>query len=171
MILSEIAAPMLICLILLYGAVKKVDIFAEFTTGAMENLKTAVEILPSLILLITAVGMLSASGALEAFSEIMSPLLSKLGFPPEVLPLAMIRPVSGSGAIAVLDNILGTVGADSFTGRVAAVLMGSTETTFYTIAVYYSAVRLKAELPVFVSSLTADFAGFVFSALVVRLCY
>lgn len=171
MILSEIAAPMLICLILLYGAVKKVDIFAEFMTGAMENLKTAVEILPSLILLITAVGMLSASGALEAFSEIMSPLLSKLGFPPEVLPLAMIRPVSGSGAIAVLDNILGTVGADSFTGRVAAVLMGSTETTFYTIAVYYSAVRLKAELPVFVSSLTADFAGFVFSALVVRLCY
>lgn len=171
MILSEIAAPMLICLTLLYGAVKKVDIFAEFTAGAMENLKTAVEILPSLILLITAVGMLSASGALEAFSEIMSPLLSKLGFPPEVLPLAMIRPVSGSGAIAVLDNILGTVGADSFTGRVAAVLMGSTETTFYTIAVYYSAVRLKAELPVFVSSLTADFAGFVFSALVVRLCY
>ena len=171
MILSEIAAPMLICLVLLYGAVKKVDIFAEFTAGAMENLKTAVEILPSLILLITAVGMLSASGALEAFSEIMSPLLSKLGFPPEVLPLAMIRPVSGSGAIAVLDNILDTVGADSFTGRVAAVLMGSTETTFYTIAVYYSAVRLKAELPVFVSSLTADFAGFVFSALVVRLCY
>lgn len=162
---------MLICLVLLYGAVKKVDIFAEFTAGAMENLKTAVEILPSLILLITAVGMLSASGALEAFSEIMSPLLSKLGFPPEVLPLAMIRPVSGSGAIAVLDNILDTVGADSFTGRVAAVLMGSTETTFYTIAVYYSAVRLKAELPVFVSSLTADFAGFVFSALVVRLCY
>lgn len=162
---------MLICLILIYGAAKKVDIFQEFTVGAYENLKTAVDILPALILLVTAVGMLSASGAMDAFSRLVSPLLDKLGFPAEVLPLAMIRPVSGSGALAVLDNILETTGADSFSGRVAAVLMGSTETTFYTIAVYYSAVRLKAEIPVFISSLTADFAGFVFSALVVRLCY
>lgn len=162
---------MLICLILIYGAVKKVDIFHEFSVGAFENLKTAVDILPALILLVTAVGMLSASGALNAFSQLLSPALDKLGFPPEVLPLALIRPVSGSGALAVLDNILANTGADSFAGRVAAVLMGSTETTFYTIAVYYSAVRLKAEMSVFISSLTADFAGFVFSALIVRLYY
>ena len=171
MLISNLAAPVLILAVLLYGAIKKVDIFSVFTEGAMENLKVAVNILPALILLMTAVGLLSASGALNAFAELLSPFLGKLGFPSEVLPLALIRPVSGSGSLAVLDNILSLSGADSFAGRVAAVLMGSTETTFYTIAVYYSAVRLKAEIPVFISSLTADFAGFVFSALIVRIFY
>ncbi len=171
MLISDLAAPIVILSVLLYGIYKKVDLFEVFVQGAYENLKIAVNILPALLLLMTAVGMLSASGALEAFSQLISPLLDKIGFPSQVAPLALMRPVSGSGSLAVLDNILSVYGADSFSGRVASVLMGSTETTFYTIAVYYSAVRLKAEFPVFISSLTADFAGFVFSALIVRLFY
>lgn len=171
MLISDLAAPILILSVLLYGAYKKIDLFEVFSEGAYINLKTAIDILPALLLLMTAVGMLSASGALNAFSELISPILNKIGFPSQVLPLALIRPVSGSGSLAVLDNILSVSGADSFSGRVASVLMGSTETTFYTIAVYYSAVKIKAELPVFISSLTADFAGFVFSALIVRLFY
>ncbi len=171
MTISQLIPPIIIASILIYGLIKKVDIFEAFADGAMENIKTAVDILPALILLMTAVGMLSASGALSAFSQLMSPALSKLGFPADVLPLALIRPVSGSGALAVFDNVLSQTGADSFSGRVAAVLMGSTETTFYTIAVYYSAVKIKAELPVFISSMTADFAGFVFSVVMVRLFY
>ncbi len=143
----------------------------EFTKGAAENLRTAVELMPTLILLVTAVGMLSASGALTAFSELAKPIISRLGFPAEALPLAVIRPISGSGAAAMFDSILSRVPPDSYEGRVCAVLMGSTETTFYTIAVYYAAVRIKAELPVFVTSLTADMAGFIFSALTVRLFY
>lgn len=171
MLISDLAAPILILSVLLYGAYKKIDLFEVFSEGAYINLKTAIDILPALLLLMTAVGMLSASGALNAFSELIAPILDKIGFPSQVLPLALIRPVSGSGSLAVLDNILSVSGADSFSGRVASVLMGSTETTFYTIAVYYSAVKIKAELPVFISSLTADFAGFVFSALIVRLFY
>ncbi|MBR1393634.1 MAG: spore maturation protein [Ruminococcus sp.] len=137
----------------------------------MEGLKAFYELLPMLLLVVTAVSMLYSSGALNALSQLTEPLLSRLGYPSETVPLALIRPVSGSGALAVYENILTVTDPDSFAGRAATVLMGSTETTLYTIAVYFSATRLKAEARVFISSFTADIAGFVFSALTVRLFY
>ena len=166
-----LAAPCAAALILVCAAVKRVDIIAEFTVGAKEGLLAALELLPTLLLVVTAVSMTYRSGVLQALAELASPLLDRLGYPGEVLPLALIRPVSGSGALAVFENIIGSEGADTFAGRAAAVLMGSTETTFYTVAVYFAAVRLKADAGVFVSSLTADAAGFIFSALTVRLFY
>lgn len=167
--MSDYVIPFLIALIMIIGLVKKVDVFSEFTEGAKENLKTAVSILPALVALMTAIGMFKASGALDFISAAISPMTSLLGFPNECIPLAIIRPVSGSGALAVFENILTDVSPDSFAGRVASVIIGSTETTFYTIAVYYGVTKVKKTRQALPASLAADFTGFVLSALTVRI--
>lgn len=167
--MSDYVIPFFIALIIAAGLVKRVDVFGEFIEGAKENLKAAFEILPALIALMTAIGMFKASGALEIISGAISPITSLLGFPEECIPLAIIRPVSGSGAIAVYESILNDVSPDSFAGRVASVMIGSTETTFYTIAVYYGITGVRKTRHAIASSLTADFTGFVMSALTVRL--
>lgn len=168
---SDLLIPLIICFVFVYALFKKVDIFNEFIQGAKESLIIAVDLIPPLIILLTAIEMLSASGTINAISNLLSPVTEAMGFPSECTSLALIRPISGSGALAVLESLFGTVSPDSYAGRVASVLMGSSETTFYTIAVYYSAVRVKSEYKVFISSLTADFTCFVFSALIVRLFY
>lgn len=167
----DLFVPVFICFVLIYGMVKKVDILNVFIKGAKENIHIAFDILPTLVLLMAAIQMLMSSGAVDAISELLSPITSFLGFPKECTSLAVIRPISGSGALAMLQSLFSDISPDSYEGRVASVLMGSSETTFYTIALYYSAVRLKAESKVFISSLTADMTCFVFSALIVRLMY
>ena len=167
--MSDYVIPFFIALIIIIGLVKKVDVFSEFTEGAKENLKAAVSVLPALVALMTAIGMFKASGALDFISSAISPLTSFLGFPEECIPLAIIRPVSGSGALAVFENILTDVSPDSFAGRVASVIIGSTETTFYTIAVYYGITKVKKTRQALPASLAADFTGFVLSALTVRI--
>lgn len=167
--MSDFVIPFFIALIMVIGLIKRVDVFGEFTEGAKENLKAAFEVLPALIALMTAIGMFKASGALEVISAAISPITGFLGFPEECIPLAIIRPVSGSGALAVFESILNDVSPDSFAGRVASVIIGSTETTFYTIAVYYGITNVKKTRHAVVSSLTADLTGFILSALTVRL--
>ncbi len=167
--MSDFIIPFFIVIIIVSGLVKRVDVFGEFLDGAKENLKAAFDTLPALIALMTAIGMFKASGAPEVISEAISPLTTFLGFPKECVTLAMIRPVSGSGALAVFESILNEVSPDSFAGRVASVIIGSTETTFYTIAVYYGITNVKKTRHAAAASLTADFTGFVFSALTVRL--
>lgn len=167
--MSNYVIPFFIALIMIIGLAKKVDVFTEFTEGAKENLKASVSVLPSLIALMTAIGMFKASGALELISTAISPMTSFLGFPEECIPLAIIRPISGSGALAVFENILTDVSPDSFAGRVASVIIGSTETTFYTIAVYYGITKVKKTRQALPASLAADFTGFVLSALTVRI--
>lgn len=167
--MSELAIPVFIALIMAAGLIKRVDVFGEFTDGAGESLKSAFGVLPALIALMTAIGMFKASGGLEIISSAIAPLTEFLGFPRECIPLALIRPVSGSGALAVFESILTEVSPDSFAGRTASVLMGSTETTFYTIAVYYGITKVKKTRHAVVSSLTADLTGFILSALTVRL--
>ncbi len=167
--MSNYVIPFFIALIMIIGLAKKVDVFSEFTEGAKENLKASVSVLPSLIALMTAIGMFKASGAMELISTAISPLTSFLGFPEECIPLAIIRPISGSGALAVFENILTDVSPDSFAGRVASVIIGSTETTFYTIAVYYGITKVKKTRQALPASLAADFTGFVLSALTVRI--
>lgn len=167
--MSDFVIPFFIALIMIIGLIRRVDIFSEFTEGAAENLKSAFDVLPALIALMTAIGMFKASGALEVISEAISPVTGFLGFPEECIPLAIIRPVSGSGALAVFESILNDVSPDSFAGQVASVIIGSTETTFYTIAVYYGITGVKKTRHAIASSLTADFTGFILSALTVRL--
>lgn len=169
--MGDILIPVIITGILICGVVRRVNIAEEFAEGAKENLVTAVEILPMLILLMTAVGMFSASGAAKTIAEIISPVTNFLGFPDECISLAIIRPISGSGALATLETILTGVSPDSYGGRVASVLMGSTETTFYTITVYYAALKKKPDSRVFIAAAAADITGFIFSSLTVRLFF
>ena len=162
---GDLFVPALMVFILCYGLVKKVDIVNVFCEGATENLKIAVG------LLMTAVGTFTSSGAADIIASLLRPVTNFLGFPEECIPLAIVRPISGSGALACLETILSNVSPDSYSGRVASVLMGSTETTFYTIAVYFSAIKQKAYPSVFAAACLSDLMGFVFSALAVRLFF
>ncbi len=166
--MSDYVIPFFIAIIMIIGLAKKVDVFGEFTEGAKENLKSAVDVLPALIALMTAIGMFKASGALDYISALIAPLTTFFGFPEECIPLALIRPVSGSGALAVYEKILSDVSPDSFAGRVASVIIGSTETTFYTVAVYYGITKVRKTRQAIPASLAADFTGFVISTLTVR---
>ena len=161
--------PAVIGGVLLFGLVRGVNIFDSFIEGAKEGLGTAWSILPALVLLLTAVSVFKVSGMLDVLTWALSPAAGLLGVPREVLPLALLRPVSGSGSMVVFRDILASYGPDSFIGRVASVLQGATETTFYTIAVYFGATGVKKTRHTLASSMTADLAALVISAVAVRL--
>lgn len=165
--LNHYILPAIVSAFLLFGLLRGVAVFDVFLEGAREGLSTAARILPSLVGLMTAVGVFKASGALDLLSLGLKPAADFLGLPSEVMPLALLRPVSGSGGMAIYRDILQSHSPDSFVGRVASVMMGSTETTFYTIAVYYGAVGIRKTRHTLPAALGADLAGFVFSSLAV----
>lgn len=169
--MTDYLVPLIFLFILLYGKIKKVDLFDAFTEGAREGLSAGVRILPSLIILMTCVSMLKASGGLDFAGYLLRPIASILHLPAEAVPLAVLRPLSGSGALVFFEELLRENGADSLVGRVASVMMGSTETTFYTIAVYYGAVKIKRTRHTVAAALVGDFTGFVMSALTVNLFF
>ncbi len=152
----------------LYGAVRGVDVFSAMSDGIMDGLRVVLKIFPSLVALLTAVYMLRASGVLDALTALLAPVLSLLGIPAETAPLMLLRPVSGSGALAVASDLIALYGADSAVGRTAAGMLGSTETTFYVIAVYFGAAGIKKTRYAVPAALCADLTGFVVSALTVR---
>ena len=167
--LSSFVIPALLAATAVYGMGKRVDVYAALTHGAEEGLTVLLRIIPALVGLLTAVSMLRASGAMEWLSDLCAPLLEHLGIPPETIPLMLIRPVSGSGALAVASDLIATQGPDSYAGRVAAVMLGSTETTFYTIAVYFGSAGIIKTRHTIPAALVADLTGFFASALAVRL--
>lgn len=167
--LSALLVPALLCFTACFASARGVDVYAALTSGAAEGLNVLLRILPSLVALLSAVCMLRASGALEALSALLAPLLSALGIPSEVAPLLFIRPVSGSGALAVGTEIMSEAGVDTYVGRVAAVMLGSSETTFYTIAVYYGAAGITKTRYTIPAALCADAVMFLASAWAVRL--
>lgn len=169
--IAAFAAPAVVAGIFFYGWLKGTDLFDAFLAGAKGGIDTAFGIIPALVALITAVGVFSASGALDIVTHSIAPLVQKVGVPAEVIPLALIRPISGSGALAVLNDILQKFGADSFIGRVAAVMQGSTETTFYTMAVYFGAVSVNNTRHTLPAAILADITGFLMSVLFVRLFF
>lgn len=159
--------PLLISSIIVFGLVKKVNIFEVFLEGASKGLQLILTILPSLVFLLTAVTMFSASGAINLLVWALSPLANLIGFPVEIVPLALMRPISGSGAMVLYTEILNIHGPDSFLGQVASVLQGSTETTFYTIALYYGATKIQYTKHTLLASLAGDCTGIYFSVLTV----
>jgi len=167
--IGSYAIPVVMILIIAYGLGRKVSIFDVFVKGAAEGVTGTVSILPSLVALVTAVSMLKASGALDILSHALAPLPNLVGIPKETIPLGLIRPMSGSGAMAVYQGILSEHPADSFVGRVASVMMGSSETTFYTVAVYFGAAKIKKLRHTVPAALSADFTAFVASAAAVRI--
>lgn len=163
------AVPFVISAIVLAGAVKRIDIFESFKKGAKEGISSLISVAPSLIGLVIGVNMLSASGFFELTADAISPFCHAAGIPPEVLPLGLIRPVSGSGATAILSSILKNNGPDSLIGKTASVMAGSTETTFYAIAVYYGAAGIKKTRHTVPAALTADFCGIITACAVTRM--
>ena len=170
-LLFAMVIPLTIAGVALYGTFKKVDVYAALVQGAGEGLATTLRILPPLVGLMTAVYMLRASGALELLSEALAPITGKLGLPSELLPLMMLRPVSGSAALGVGAELIGRYGPDSTLGRMAAVMLGSTETTFYTVAVYFGAVGVNRTRYAVPAALCADLVGFLAAAWAVRLLF
>ena len=163
--------PLTIGAIAVYAAFRRVDVYAALVQGAGSGLETLVRIVPALIGLLTAVYMLRASGALELLARLLSPALDRLGLPSELLPLMLVRPISGSAALGVGSELISAYGPDSQLGRTAAVMLGSTETTFYTIAVYFGAVGISKTRYAVPAALCADLTGFLAAAWAVRLCF
>ena len=167
--LSSLIVPAVLCAVGLLALFRRVDAYAALTRGAEEGLSVLVHILPSLVALLTAVYLLRASGAMEALSRLVAPVLSLLGIPPETAPLLFIRPISGSGALAVGSELMESYGPDSYIGRVAAVMLGSSETTFYTVAVYFGAAGIRKTRHTIPAALCADLVMFLMAAVSVRL--
>ncbi len=164
---TDLIMPVIILLIITTGFAKKVPMFSCFTDGAADGLKTMVSIAPSLIGLITAIGMLKASGALDLICSVFSPLSDLLGIPSENVPLLFLKPISGSGSLAMLDQIIRENGANSLVSKAAAVMTGSTETTFYCIAVYCSAAKIKNTGYTIPCALLGDFASMAAACFIV----
>ncbi len=170
-ILSSFLLPVIVVVILVYGAFKGVDVFSEFLSGAKKGFKIILNITPSLIALIFAINVLKASGGLDVLCSMLSPITSFLGIPQELTPLTILSPISGSGSLTYFESILKDFGPDSFIGRCACVMMGSTETTFYTMTIYYGSIGVKKSRHTLPSALCADFTSFILSSKIVKLFF
>lgn len=171
MALLELVVPLLLVGSALLGLWRRVDVYDALLTGAADGLGVLFRIVPALIALLTAVWMLRASGALELLAELLAPVLETLGIPAETVALLLVRPVSGSAALGVGAELIQTYGPDSLIGRTAAVMLGSTETTFYTIAVYFGAAGIVKTRYAVPAALCADLAGFMAAAWAVRVLF
>ena len=166
--ISNMAMPLIIILIVIYGLLERKKVFDVFLDGAKEGVGIVFSIFPTLVGLFVAIGLLRSSGIIDLIVKIITPLFNIINFPSEILPLAIIRPISGSASIAVATDIMKNFGVDSNIGLIASVIMGSTETTVYTIAVYTSSVGIKKTRFVLWAALIADFVGMVTSVMVCR---
>ena len=163
--------PIVITIIITASLYKRVPTFDTFLEGATEGIKSTFMIAPSLIGLITVVSMLKCSGTLDLFKNLMIPIANVFNFPPDVIPLALLRPVSGSGSIALLDNLFKTCGVESHAGKLGSLIMGSTETTFYTLAVYFGSVKIKNYRHTIICALIADLTAIIISILISNLSF
>lgn len=169
--MTDYLVPVLLILAAALALRKKENAYDLLTDGAGDGLRLLLTITPVLIILLTGITMLRASGAMEILSRIMAPVFSFFGIPPETAMLVLIRPISGSAALAVGADLMGTYGPDSTIGRTAAVMLGSTETTFYTISVYFGAAGIKKTRYTVPTALFADFVGFFMASLTVRFLF
>ena len=168
---SGLLIPGLLLFVGLWGLAHRVDVYAALLQGASEGLRVLLRIFPALVALLSAVSMLRASGAMDALATLCAPALARVGIPPELVPLMLVRPLSGSGALGVAGELISAHGPESYVGRVAAVMLGSTETTFYTVAVYFGAAGIRKTRFAIPTALTADAVGFLTAAATVRLFF
>lgn len=156
--------PALIMIIIIVALSRHQAVYSDFISGASDGMRILADIFPPLVAMLVAASMLKASGAMDIFLDFISPVCDKIGIPKGVMPLVLIRPVSGSGSIGVLSDILNQYGADSLVGRMASVICGSTETTFYCLAVYFAKTRVKSVSRALPSAILGDLAG-IFAAI------
>ena len=167
----EFIMPMFACIVVLYGLIKKIPVFDIFLKGAREGIQLLYCIAPTIIGLVFAVDLLRSSGAIDVICNLVSPAAEFLGFPKEIVPMVLLRPVSGSGSTALLTALFEDYGPDGFAGRVASVLAGSSETTFYAIAMYFGCIKVKKIRHTLFAALMADVTAAVMSVLVVRIFF
>ena len=167
--MTDCIVPAAICGILLYGLCRGVDLYDALICGMKEGLRVCASIFPAVLTMLVAVTMLRASGAVDMIAALLAPLVEPFGMPADCLPLALLRPFSGSGALAVGSSVMEQAGPDSTAGRVAAVMLGSSDTSFYTIAVYSAYLGLKDTRYTLKAALCADLTAFLLSGLAVRL--
>lgn len=166
--ISRWSIPMIFVVVLGYGLARNVDVYNVFLEGAREGIDLSVRILPYVVSIFAALGIFRASGAMDMVAAALKPLLSKVGVPAEILPLMVIRPLSGSGALAITAEILRRWGPDSYVGRLASTMQGSTDTTFYILSVYFGSVGIRKIRHALFVGLCADMLGFVLSILFVH---
>ena len=167
--MTDYIVPLILFIVSALAIRKKEDPYALMLAGASEGMKMLFSILPALVVLLTAVSMLRASGAIEMITHFCSPAFQFLGIPPETAMLVLVRPISGSAALAVGADLMAAYGVDSLIGRTAAVMLGSTETTFYTVSVYFGAAGIHKTRYTIIAALIADLTGFIMASLCVRL--
>lgn len=166
--MSQYIIPIFILIIIISCFIKRVNVYESVTKGGEDGLKMLIHILPTMVVMLTAVSMLRASGLLGAIVSLLEPVMRKTGVPAEIIPMVLLRPVSGSGSFGLLTDYLNTYGADSLIGRLTSVIMGSTETTFYTIAVYYAGTGIKDVRKVIPCAVVGDLVGVIMACLIVR---
>lgn len=169
--MTDYIVPLLLFVVSALALRKRENAYDILLQGAADGLRLLASILPALILLLTSVYMLRASGAAELLSSLLAPVFSLFGIPPETALLVLIRPISGSAALAVGAELMAEYGVDSLVGRTVAVMLGSTETTFYTISVYFGAAGIKKTSYTIPAALFADFVGFFMASLTVRILF
>lgn len=170
-VISDWAIPVLLVAIPLLAHFKKVKVYEMFVEGAKEGFEVAVRIIPYLVAILAAIAMFRASGAMDLFVLIVSPLTNQIGMPAEVLPAAFMRPLSGSGTLGIVTELINTHGADSFIGYLSSTIYGSTETTFYVLAVYFGAVNIKKTRHAVPAGLIADAAGILAAVFICRMVF
>lgn len=163
--------PAFACVIVVFGLIKRVPVFDIFLKGAKEGMQILYSIAPTIIGLVFAVDLLRSSGAIDAICNFTEPVADYLGFPKEIVPMVLLRPVSGSGSTALLTSLYEQCGPDSFAGRVASVLAGSSETTFYAIAMYFGCIKVKKIRHTLFAAIIADITAAVMSVLTVRIYF
>ena len=169
--ISIIAMPLVILIIVSRGLKERISVFDVFLKGARDGIEITIKIFPTLVGLFVAIGLLRSSGILDFITKLISPILIMFQFPGEIVPLALLRPISSSASMAVATDIMAQNGVDSFVGVVASVIMGATETTLYTIAVYSSSVRIKNTRKILIASLMADLTGVIVSIVICKLIF
>lgn len=163
--------PLIIGFIIIMGMIKKVKVYECFVEGAKDGLKVCLNIYPYLLAMLLAVGVFRASGALYHFINLVKPLVKFIGLPPEVVPLIMVKPLSGSGAQGIYMDILNKYGADTYIGLIASIIIGSTETIFYTLTVYFGAINIKKIRHTLWAAIMADMTAVIVAVIVARIIF
>lgn len=170
-VFAAFVIPVMVVGISLFGLYKKIPVYEVFIDGAKEGFETGVGIIPYLVAIITAVSMFRASGAIDFIAQFLAPFLKVIGMPVDLLPLAIIRPLSGSGALGIMSEICNKYGGDAYISKLAAVMVGSSETTFYVLAVYFGAVGIKKFRHALIAGILADVAGLTAALIVSRFIF
>lgn len=168
---SVLAIPLIIITFVFYGAMKRVKLYEVFVEGAKEGFNVAVRIIPYLVAMLVAIGIFRAGGAMDFLILILSPVTNLIGMPAEALPMALMRPLSGSGSLGIMSEIISVHGADSFIGILVSTIMGSTETTFYVLALYFGTVNIKRTRHAVAAGVLADIAGILGALFIVRILF